>query len=116
MQRHTDLEKEMQTYLRYKAIFLNFFNGSQGISQSIEERKVDMFFITTAIVIPAIQLLTQNTNKELQRRVWNTSTTGHFCKKNFIVDVSLDCKNASQLALVTKDLYQSFFSKHFNII
>ena len=45
MQRHTDLEKEMQTYLRYKAIFLNFFNGSQGISQSIEERKVDMFLL-----------------------------------------------------------------------
>ena len=46
-----------------------------------------MFFITTAIVIPAIQLLTQNMNKELQRRVWNTSTTGLFRKRNFIVDV-----------------------------
>ena len=57
----------MQTYLRYKLISLIFFRGSQGIAQNTEERKVDVFFITTAIVIPTVQLLTQNINKELQK-------------------------------------------------
>ena len=49
-----------------------FFPGSQGIAQNTEERKVDVFFITIAIVIPAVQLLTQNINKELQKCFWNT--------------------------------------------
>ena len=57
----------MKTYLRYKLISLIFFSGSQGIAQNTEERKVDVFFITIAIVIPAVQLLTQNINKELQK-------------------------------------------------
>ena len=62
----------MQTYPRYKLIFLNFFHGSQGIVRNIEERKVDVFFITISIVVPAVQLLTQDISKELQRRLWNT--------------------------------------------
>ena len=62
----------MQTYPRYKLIFLSFFHGSQGIARNIEERKVDVFFVTISIVIPAVQLLTQNIKKELQRRLWNT--------------------------------------------
>ena len=62
----------MQTYLRYKLISLIFFPGSQGIAQNTEKRKVDVFFITIAIVIPAVQLLTQNINKELQKCFWNT--------------------------------------------
>ena len=48
-----------------------FFHGSQGIALNIEERKVDVFFITIATVIPAVQLLTQNINKELQKCFWN---------------------------------------------
>ena len=59
-------------YPRYKLIFLSFFHGSQDIAQNIEERKVDVRFIAISIVIPAVQLLTQNINKELQRRLWNT--------------------------------------------
>ena len=43
-----------------------------------------MFFTTIAIVIPAIQLLTQNMNKELQKCVWNTveHLHGTFWQKN----------------------------------
>ena len=52
--------------------FLIFFNGSQDIAQSIEERKVAVLFIAISIVIPAVQLLTRNINKELQKRLWNT--------------------------------------------
>ena len=66
MQRHITSGK-MQTYLRYKLISLIFFPGSQGIAQNTEKRKVDVFFITIAIVIPAVQLLTQNINKELRK-------------------------------------------------
>ena len=61
----------MQTYPRYKLIFLSFFHGSQGIARNIEERKVDVFFVTISVVIPAIQLLTQNINKELQRSMFS---------------------------------------------
>ena len=70
----------MQTYARYKLIFLSFFHGSQGIARNIEERKVDVFFVTISIVIPAVQLLTQNINKELQRRLWN-KVPNYFGKK-----------------------------------
>ena len=39
----------------------------------VGERKVDVFFITILIAIPAVQLLTQDINKELQKRVWNAA-------------------------------------------
>ena len=56
---------------KIETFFLSFY-GSQGIAQNVEERKVDVFFITISIVIPAAQLLTtQNIIKELQRRVQN---------------------------------------------
>ena len=42
---------------------------SQGIAQNIDEKKVNVFFITIEIVIPAVQLLIQNINKEL--RLWD---------------------------------------------
>ena len=42
---------------------------SQGIAQNIDEKKVNVFFITIEIVIPTIQLLTQNINTEL--RLWD---------------------------------------------
>ena len=42
---------------------------SQGIAQNIDEKKVNVLFITIEIVIPAVQLLTQNINKEL--RLWD---------------------------------------------
>ena len=51
---------------------MNFLHGSQGIAQNIEERKIFEFFITIAIEIPAVQFLTQNINKELQKRLCNT--------------------------------------------
>ena len=52
--------------------FFRAFYGSQGIAQNVEESKVDVFSITILIVIPAVQFLTQNIIKELQRRVQNT--------------------------------------------
>ena len=55
---------------KIETFFLSFY-GSQGIAQNVEERKVDVFFITISIVIPAVQFLTQNIIKELQRRVQN---------------------------------------------
>ena len=47
------LLKKMQTYPRYKLIFLSFFHVSQGIARNIEQRKVDVFFITISIAINA---------------------------------------------------------------
>ena len=55
---------------KIETFFLSFY-GSQGIAQNVEERKVDVFFITISIVIPAVQFLTQNIIKESQRRVQN---------------------------------------------
>ena len=57
---------------KIETFFSEFFYGSQGIAQNVEDRKADVFFITVSIVIPAAQFLTQNINKELQRRVQNT--------------------------------------------
>ena len=59
--------------LQKKQIYLSefFFSCKPGIEQNFDGRKVDVFFITISIAIPAVQLLTQNINKELQRRVWN---------------------------------------------
>ena len=63
---------KMQTYQRYKFFFSDFFHGIQSIAQNIEERKIYVFFITIAFVILAVQLLTQNINKEFQKHLWNT--------------------------------------------
>ena len=51
--------------------FLIFFSWKPG-KKGIEERKVAVLFIAISIVIPAVQLLTRNINKELQKRLWNT--------------------------------------------
>ena len=42
-----------------------------------------MFFTTIANVIPAIELLTENMNKELQKHLWNTveKHPAKLCKK-----------------------------------
>ena len=49
-----NIPENIQTYTRHKLIFLSYFRGSQGIAQNVEERKVDVFFITISNVIPAV--------------------------------------------------------------
>ena len=64
--------QKRQIYPRYKFICLSFFFSCKpGLEQNFDGRKVDAFFITISIAIPAVQLLTQNISKELQRRIWN---------------------------------------------
>ena len=46
--------ENVQTYSIHKLIFLSFFRGSQGIAENVEERKVDVFFITISNLIPAV--------------------------------------------------------------
>ena len=82
------LKKKMQTHPRYKLIFLSFSHGNKDITPNIEERKADVFFITISIVIPAVQLLTQNINNcrgvfETQLNIYD----GTFLKKISIVAI-----------------------------
>ena len=93
--------KKKQTYLRYKLIFLDFFHGSQGFAQNTEERNVDVFFITIAIMIPAVQLLTQNMTKELQRLLWNT--VEHLRWNFFAKKLHRRCLNLTSSQLVFND-------------
>ena len=43
MQRHTDFEKETQTYLRYKAIFLNFLMEVRAFHRTLKKGKLISF-------------------------------------------------------------------------
>ena len=64
---------------KIETFFLSFY-GSQGIAQNVEERKVDVFFITISIVIPAVQFLTQNIIKMCSKHS-RTSTMKLSCEK-----------------------------------
>ena len=86
----------------------SFFHGSQGIEQNVEERKVDLFFITISIAIPAVQLLTQDINRELQKRVWNAVQHlqwRFFLQKSSIADVDWALNMPLNRLLMTQLLY-----------
>ena len=82
--------QKRQIYLRYKLICLSgFFSWKPGLGQNFQRRKVDVFFIAISIAIPAVQLLTQNINKDMQRHVWNAveHLQWNFLQKSSIADV-----------------------------
>ena len=74
----------------------------------MEERKGDVFFITISIAIPAVQLLTQDVNKELQKRVWNAVEHLQwriFLQKSSIADVDWALNMHLNRLLMTQLLY-----------
>ena len=81
----------MLTHPRYKLIFLSFSYGNQDIAPNIEERKVDVFFIAISIVIPVVQLLTENINNcrgvfETQSNIYDGTFLKKISTKNHFFD------------------------------